>query len=267
MPICCDIQVRPVDADEYHAIDRKVMGIVFAVHNEFGRFCDERIYQNELAYRCMRDGFVAVEREVPIVVSFGTFTKTFYMDLLINHSVPYELKTANAIASEHRTQAIHYLLLVGLSHGKIVNFRPPSVQHEFVSTRITKEKRYDFRLDDQRWDGKDSESAALRSLLEQLLTEWGVFLTTELYDEAITHFLGGETTVSDKVDLVKDGRVLGSQRAHLLDSATAFRISAVTRDLRGYEVHLRRFLSHTTLTRVQWINFNRNTVEFRTIQR
>jgi hypothetical protein len=42
--------------EEFHAIDRIVMGEVFAMHISMGRFFDERIYQEELAHRCANIG-------------------------------------------------------------------------------------------------------------------------------------------------------------------------------------------------------------------
>ena len=49
MPVECMVEVDPVGQERFHAVDRVVMRHVFGVHNALGRFCDERVYQEELA--------------------------------------------------------------------------------------------------------------------------------------------------------------------------------------------------------------------------
>lgn len=44
---------------EFHAIDEKVMGVVFDMHNEFGRFLDEQVYKGIIAERCQAAGIMA----------------------------------------------------------------------------------------------------------------------------------------------------------------------------------------------------------------
>lgn len=99
MPIRLGVQTKPISCDDFHALDYKVMGIVFSIHRDLGRFWDERIYQNELAYRCKRAGFERVAVEVPIYVSFDDFTKIYKIDLLIDNGI-YEL---NGTGSHRRT--------------------------------------------------------------------------------------------------------------------------------------------------------------------
>ena len=110
------------------------MALVFSLHKDLGRFYDEKIYQNELAYRCKKIGIEKVETEIPIQVSYKDFTKYYYMDLLVNSSVIYELKTVEALTGKHQKQALNYILMVGMRHGKLVNMRTSSVQHRFVSS-------------------------------------------------------------------------------------------------------------------------------------
>jgi len=49
MPVKHSVMIEPISEDEFHLLDHKIMGIVFSMHKELGRFCDEKIYQNELA--------------------------------------------------------------------------------------------------------------------------------------------------------------------------------------------------------------------------
>lgn len=136
MPINHSVTINPISGKEFHLLDHKIMGLVFSIHKDLGRFCDEKIYQNELAHRCQKMGVKSVRTEFPIRVSYEDFLKIYYLDLLIDDAVLYELKTIKALSGEHRKQAINYLLLMGMHHGKLVNMRPPSVQHYFISTMI-----------------------------------------------------------------------------------------------------------------------------------
>jgi len=241
------------------------MGIVFGIHNELGPLCDERIYQDELAYRCEVRGIGAALREVPIVVSHEGFSKTHFIDLLVARSVIYELKTVKSLTGQHRKQVLNYLLLTGLQCGKLVNLRAASVEWSFVSTRLTPERRHDYAVEDQEWKDRDEDSLWLRLTMLGLLTDWGAFLAVELFYDAIEHFRGGEDKVVQRIDIVSDSRVVGAQRAHLLNPETAFKITAITRAPLAYEHHLRKFLSHTHLKAIQWVNFNHHSITFRTI--
>ena len=58
MPIKTRFEVRNISDDEFYSLDYKIMGIVFDVHNEFGRFCDEKIYKTEIADRCQKEELV-----------------------------------------------------------------------------------------------------------------------------------------------------------------------------------------------------------------
>ena len=136
MPVKILFKPKQVSDDEFREIDFQTMGHAFNIQNEMGRFWSEEIYQKELAYRCQEDGFEKIDIEEPIKVSFKDFTKTYFIDLLINDSMIYELKAVDALTGEHTNQALNYLFLCGLNHGKLINMRSPVVKSEFVSTRL-----------------------------------------------------------------------------------------------------------------------------------
>lgn len=177
----------------------------------------------------------------------------------------YELKTVKALTGEHQKQTLNYLLLSGMHYGKLVNMRPHSVQHRFVSTKLTVKKRYNFTIDDQEWKDLDEDSIWFKQLVVNLLSEWGAFLDTNLFYDAIKHFRGGEEKVLRKIKIANSSRVLGTQKTHLLNTEIAFKVSAVTKDRSFYEEHLRRFLSHTPLKAIQWVNFNHHKIVFKTL--
>lgn len=264
MPIQSRVQFQPLSYSDFHAIDYEVMGIAFAIHNEMGRFWNEKIYQNELADRYQKAGFGGVATEVPICVSYKDFSKIYKIDLLLE-SVIYELKTAETFSAEHEKQALNYLMLTGMNHAKLVNMRPPSVQHRFVSTKITPARRLQVTVEDSEWQDLDDDSKRLKQIFKNLLDEWGTFLDITLFYEAVTHFLGGEGAVVKEVEVKNGSRLLGKQKTHLLTQDIAFKISSITKDEKQYESHFRRFLRYTPLKAIHWVNFNHEKVVFKTI--
>ena len=64
MPIEVATKIQMLEQEEFHALDKNLMGVVFDVHNQFGRFLDEALYKVEIAARWLAAGFDSVEREV-----------------------------------------------------------------------------------------------------------------------------------------------------------------------------------------------------------
>lgn len=265
MPINYEIQLTPLSQDEFHALDYEVMGLTFAIHREMGRFWHEKIYRRKLANRCLQAGFKKAVLEFPIQVSYQSFSKFYYIDLLIDDALIYELKAVQALSVAHRTQTLNYLFLTGRQHAKLVNMGPASVEHRFVSTRITSAKRYTFTINESAWRDLDEDSVWLKQLLTQLLREWGTFLDTHLFYDAIYHFRGGEENVVKTIEAVNGSQILGRQKVHLLNPAIAFKISSVTKAVSSYEQDLRRFIQYTPLRAIQWINFNHEQIMFKTV--
>lgn len=266
MPITSSAEFRCISQPEFHAIDREIMGLVFEAHNDLGCLHDERIYHNELAWRCTQAGF-DVLTEVPIQVSHGSFSKFLYIDLLINCSVIIELKAVANLIGEHRSQTILYLLLSGIKHGKLINMGSTSVQHAFVSTQLTPEKRHNLVFDESRWQEIDADSRWFREMIIELLLDWGGFLRVGLLQEAIEHFRGGHDNATGRIAAQSGSRLLGLQNASLLNPEVSFRITALTIETEKYEEHLRRFLTATSLRAIQWVNLNHHNITFVTIHR
>jgi hypothetical protein len=83
----------------------------------------------------------------------------------------------------------------------------------------------------------------------------------------VTHFLGGQERVITPVPIYSGARLLGKQPVRLLNADTAFAFTAVTADRISMADHLRRFLKHTPLRFIQWVNFNHHQIEFTTLAR
>ena len=241
------------------------MRIIFDLHNQFGRFFDESLYKAEIAARWINAGFGTAEREVRIIAKHGTFRKDYLMDVLFNSGLMLEAKTAEVFTPNHRMYGLNYLFLTGMQHGRLVNLRPERVQHEFLSTRLTSERRHQFTIETSDWKCLNSESSLLRDILIDLLNDWGAFLEIGLYKEAVTHFLGGAEKVIRFVPVLSAGKTIGEQKLHLLDADIVFSFTSVVTNLDSMMKHQRRFLEHTPLRCIQWVNFRRDRIEFRTL--
>jgi GxxExxY protein len=261
MPIQTAVPVEIIDQERFHAIDRQVTGIAFDIHNEFGRYLDEKLYQRELAQRCRQVG-LHVEPEMHIAVVTGDFKKDYFADHLINRSVVVETKAAAALCPAHRGQALNYLFLCGLQHATLLNFRTERVQHEFVSTRLTRADRARYDLNMIEWKPLSSQCEQMYEALPRLLADWGAFLDPVLYRDALSHLVGG---VESEIPIRSAGEPIGTQKVHTLSGHIAFSVTAYTHKPDTVLEHQRRFLRHTDLRAVQWINFNRHRIDLRTI--
>jgi len=265
MPVEWGVEVDPVGQERFHAVDRVVMRHVFDIHNTLGRFCDERIYQGELAQRCRASHF-EVKQEVLLRALHRDFAKPYYLDMLVERGVIYELKTVETLHSNHQNQLINYLLLAGLSHGKLVNFRSRSIESRFVSTRLSRQDRIAYRMTDDEWQGDDKASRRLRETLCALLADWGAFLDVNLYRDALLHFLDGPDARIRPVEIEVAGRIVGTQKLSMLDEGIAWHLSAIRKYLKSYETHIVRLLNHTRLEKIHWINIDQRTITLKTLK-
>jgi len=229
MPIEAFADIRVLSQPEFHAIDEKVMGIVRVIHE--------------------------------------SFVKDYFLDLLFNSGALLEAKTKEALSGSDRNQTLTDLFLAGLHHARLVNMRPERVEYEFVSTRLTQATWREFEFVERGWRELNPESAWLKTKLADLLRDWGAFLDVSLYREAITHFLGGPERVVSKVEVFSGDVCVGHQPTHLLAADTAFAFSAVPERQEQMREHQLRFLRHTRLKAIQWVNFNQHTITFQSLTR
>lgn len=263
MPVVVHAELRRPTQEEFAAISYDVMHHLFAIHNEFGRFLREEIYKQELLVR--RNG---IQLEVPIDVSFGRFTKRYEMDVLADHCAVFELKTVEFLAPQHRAQLLHYLLLADLPHGKLVNMRTDVVEHEFVNTTLRLADRRQFSVVDDGSADTELELRPVKDLFLALVNDWGTGLELPLYTEAMTKLLGGEDHVIQEIEIISGSRVAGRQKVLLASPGTVFKITSI--DERGRERfadHARRFIQHTRMDALLWINITLHEVMFEIIRR
>lgn len=264
MPINCPLEIRALTAEQFQEVDYRVMGHAYASQNELGRLCEEGVYQRDLRTRLLSDGFRDVQIEVPITVSFEDFSKVYLVDLAADNTV-YELKTTATLTGEHQSQLLNYLFLLGMPRGKLITFRSAKVQGQIHATRLTPERRASSYVDTTRWTPLSDCCGMLLRTVQDVLADWGAFLDYRLYEQALTHFCGGEAEVIQRLPLCRSGNSLGSQRFHVHAPWVAFRVTAVTRQISEMESQLRRLVALTELRGLQWINFNHADIELVTL--
>ena len=264
MPVKCSVEIDPIGQEQFHLLDKDVMRQAFDIHNTLGRFCDERIYQEELARRCRAVG-LSVDREVHLKVIHRDFSKSYYMDMLVERGGLYELKAAARLDESHEKQTINYLLLAELKHGKLVNMSPSSVEYRFVSTTLSLQDRLAFQLKTEHFSEETKTDRGFREIIASLLGDWGAFLDANLYREALLYFSDSPKAGLRSVDIVIEGQTVGAQKMCVLDDETIWHLSAIRNHYGSYEAHLLRLLQHTEFRRIHWINLDQRNIILRTL--
>ena len=265
MPIISSITTTPISQQAFGALAFDVMRHVFAIHDEYGRFFDEIVYKRELARR-----MTGLEIEVGVDVVHQTFFKRYFADVIASGSGLFEFKTADSVHARHRAQITHYLMLFGLHHGKVINMRPESVEHEFVNVRANLTELRNPKITDELYLRDSPGSRALQEILLGLIHDWGAGLDIDLYGDAVIHFLGGESAVLSQVPVNGTGGELALQKMRLVGPDAAFRLTAFSPEssrLNNFRIHAQRLLEHTPLRHIHWINIHRSEITFTTIQR
>ena len=251
--------IEVVDQNTFKQIASEVVGLSFDIHNELGRLFEEENYRKDLLRRL---GLRAHD-EVEIELSFESFQTSRFIDLVVDRGGIFELKTVAQIADVHRAQLTNYLFLTGARHGKIINFRPESVEHEFVNATMSREQRTAFGVSNSRWRGP----SGLREQFESVVRDWGTGLCTSLYVEVAQSFLGGADQTQTRIPVFSGGAEIGHRKVRLSGQDSLLKITTLEGDRSSFELHARRFLGHTSMARIDWINVSRDFVTFESLTR
>ncbi|WP_442506768.1 GxxExxY protein [Novipirellula sp. SH528] len=262
MPIICPIEFAPLSTEDFGPLDYAVMEHAYASHKYLGSLADETVYQWDFWSRLHDAGYNA-DREVPVSITFESFRKDYFLDLVVVDKAVYELKTVSSLTSRHLAQLLNYLLLLDLQRGKIINFRPMSVDSKFVNAPLSGADRRRFTINSHDWRGPQ----ALLDLVRRLLVDWGTGLEMALYEQAIMHLMGGDAQANVMLDMSREGKSLGLQRFHLATPQSAFRLTTFIKPPDGYASQLSRLLRASPLDAIHWINISYHEVIFTTIVR
>jgi len=261
MPITCPITFQPLTTQAFGVLDYAVMAHAFASHQDLGSLADESVYQADFRRRLVASGF-NVDIEVEVTAVFESFQKKYFLDLVINSIAVYELKTVATLLEKHSSQLLNYLLMLDLERGKLINFRPTSIESKFINAPLSGVDRRRFVVDTKSWRGPKK----FLNLVLALVNDWGIGLEIPLYRQAIIHLLGGEESVSTLRQMTAYGANIGNQRFNLIDDCSAFGITAFSNLPSGYHAQLTKLLRHSTLRSFHWINIAHHKLTFTTVQ-
>ncbi|MCK4540348.1 GxxExxY protein [Candidatus Parcubacteria bacterium] len=100
-----------------------ICGILFDVHNELGKYCNEKQY-GDLLERKLSEKRIKFIRELNIPISFeGEKSNRNRVDFIIEDKIIIELKCVRAIGKNEYYQVRRYLQALNKKLGLIVNFR------------------------------------------------------------------------------------------------------------------------------------------------
>ena len=107
----------------YAEISYKITGILFAVHNELGRYRNEKQYADAVE-NYLKLYQIKYEREKIIPASFkGEFIGRNKIDFLVDNKIVLELKAKRILGKEEYYQTKRYLVAFGKKLALLVNFR------------------------------------------------------------------------------------------------------------------------------------------------
>ncbi len=260
MPVLFSFTLPILSNEQMTPLDYEVMGHAFALHSERGRLCDETVYQHDLAGRLSTAGMSA-EIEVAIILSFRGLDITLKIDLLVEGKVVYELKTCECLTRRHEAQLLEYLFLTNSSRGKLINFRPHSVEARFVNSSRTTTERQQFTYDTSQYHG----DSGLVDCVRELVSDWGTGLNPSRYRKAILHFAGDAPTSDCVLPMTGNGRSLGNQRFHLLDEHTALAVTTYSKTNTANRIEFEKVLTISPLRRMHWVNVTHGHLKLSTI--
>jgi GxxExxY protein len=109
---------------KHSELTESIIGVFYDVYNELGFGFLESVYRKALKLSLEEKG-LTVEAELPVPIFFhGTNVEDFRADLVVNHVILLELKTAETIIMAHEAQLLNYLRATSLEVGLILNFGP-----------------------------------------------------------------------------------------------------------------------------------------------
>jgi len=107
----------------YPELSYKITGILFEVHNELGRYLNEKQYGDSLESK-LKENNISYEREKIVPIAFNGENKgRNKIDFSIEDKIVLEIKTKRVVTKEDYYQVKRYLKVQQKKLGLIVNFR------------------------------------------------------------------------------------------------------------------------------------------------
>ncbi len=116
----------------YPDVSYKITGILFTVHNELGRYCNEKQYADRVEFY-LEKFKIKYEREKVLPESFENEARgRNRVDFLIDNKIILEIKTKRILEREDYYQVRRYLIALNKKLGIIVNFRDKYIRSKRI---------------------------------------------------------------------------------------------------------------------------------------
>lgn len=257
MPVRTSIPLSPCSQTMFGDIAYDVVGVALELYSKMGNRFQESVYRSTL-----RQSFgVRALEEIEINLIHQDFVKKLYMDLVVDSGSVFELKASTSISPSHTSQLIQYLMLTGLNHGKVISFGGTQLEHKFVNCHMTVDGRREFKLERIDWVN-NSSYRSLEQLVVSLLHDWGTGLTAPLYLEAIVYLA---RLAEKNINTFWDGKITGKQPVHIIEQNHSLEVTCLSERIDSYKSNLIRFLKHTSLDEILWVNITNGNVRLERI--
>lgn len=123
----------------YPEISYKINGILFSVHNELGRYCNEKQY-SDLIESYLKKLNIKYEREKILPPSFnGEHYGRNRIDFLIDDKIILEIKAKRFLTTKDYYQVKRYLVALNKKLGILINFRNKYIRPKRILNSEVKE--------------------------------------------------------------------------------------------------------------------------------
>ncbi len=109
----------------------KIMGVLFAVHNELGAGYMEKHYQRAVKERLKKEG-MNFNEQVEVSISKEGSIGCYYIDFVIENRIVLEIKTVPRFSRANILQVLRYLKETGIELGILATF----ARRELIYRRI-----------------------------------------------------------------------------------------------------------------------------------
>lgn len=257
MPVRTSIPLSTCSQAVFGDIAYDVVAVALELHSKMGNKFHESVYRSTLRQALG----VRASEEVEINLIHQNFVKKLYMDLVVDSGSVFELKASTSISPSHTSQLIQYLMLTGLNHGKVISFGGAQLEHKFVNCHMTVDGRREFTLERIGWVN-NSSYRSIEQIIVSLLHDWGTGLTASLYLEALVCVA---RLTEKNINAFWDGKITGKQAVHIIEQNHSLEVTCLTERIDSHKSHLCRFLTHTALDAILWVNITNGNVRLERI--
>ena len=115
---------------EINQVTETILGCAFKVHSVLGPGLLESAYVACLHYELKNSGlYVEKEKALPLIYKEVKLETGYRLDILVEHMVPVEIKSVEALNDIHTAQMITYLKLTKCKIGLLLNFNVVSLKY------------------------------------------------------------------------------------------------------------------------------------------